>query len=106
MNKRVLLGSAIATAFSMAFMTVPSSAQDAQQMAQMKAMQEAALAAATKEGAPDKCYGIAKAGMNDCAAGPGTSCAGTSTTDGQKNAWSYVIAGSCEKIVGGSLAEG
>jgi uncharacterized membrane protein len=75
-------------------------------MAKMKAMQEAALAAATTSDAPQKCYGIAKAGKNDCAAGPGTSCAGTSSVDGQKNAWSYVIAGSCEKIVGGSLAAG
>lgn len=52
---------------------------------------------------PEKCYGVAKAGKNDCAAGPGTTCAGTSKTDGQGNAWSYVIAGSCEKLVGGSL---
>jgi uncharacterized membrane protein len=107
MKKSLLFGSAVAAAISMAALYVPaSSAQDADQMAKMKAMQEAALAAATKEGAPDKCYGIAKAGKNDCAAGPGTSCAGTSTVDGQENAWSYVIAGSCEKIVGGSLTEG
>lgn len=51
----------------------------------------------------EKCYGIAKAGKNDCAAGPGTSCAGTSTRDGQGNAWMLVPAGTCEKIVGGSL---
>jgi uncharacterized membrane protein len=56
--------------------------------------------------APEKCYGVAKAGKNDCAAGPGTTCAGTSTTDGQKNAWMYVIAGTCEKMVVGSLSEG
>ncbi|PVV06302.1 MAG: hypothetical protein B6D77_16195 [gamma proteobacterium symbiont of Ctena orbiculata] len=52
----------------------------------------------------EKCYGVAKAGKNDCAAGPGTSCAGTSTTDGQGNAWMLVLKGTCEKIVGGSLA--
>ncbi len=51
----------------------------------------------------EKCYGIAKAGKNDCAAGPGTSCAGSSKTDGQKDAWMYVAKGTCEKIVGGSL---
>ena len=51
----------------------------------------------------EKCYGIAKAAQNDCKAGPGTSCAGTSTKDGQKNAWMYAAKGSCEKIVGGSL---
>ena len=52
---------------------------------------------------PEKCYGVAKAGKNDCAAGPGTSCQGTSTVDGQGNAWMYVPKGSCEKLVGGSL---
>ncbi|PVV20256.1 MAG: hypothetical protein B6D79_14705 [gamma proteobacterium symbiont of Ctena orbiculata] len=52
----------------------------------------------------EKCYGVAKAGKNDCAAGPGTSCAGTSTTDGQGNAWMLVLKGTCEKIVGGSPA--
>ena len=52
----------------------------------------------------EKCYGIAKAGKNDCAAGPGTSCQGTSKTDSQGNAWIYVNAGLCEKLVGGSLA--
>jgi uncharacterized membrane protein len=52
---------------------------------------------------PVKCYGVAKAGKNDCAAGPGTTCAGTSKTDAQGNAWAYVLAGSCEKLVGGSL---
>ena len=51
----------------------------------------------------EKCYGVAKAGKNDCAAGPGTSCAGTSTKDGQKNAWMLVPKGTCDKLVGGSL---
>ncbi|MCG7928212.1 MAG: DUF2282 domain-containing protein, partial [Candidatus Thiodiazotropha taylori] len=40
---------------------------------------------------------------NDCAAGPGTSCAGTSTSDAQGNAWMLVLKGTCDKIVGGSL---
>ena len=43
-----------------------------------------------------KCYGVAKAGQNDCAAGPGTTCAGTSTVDFQGNAWKLVPKGSCE----------
>lgn len=59
--------------------------------------------AADKNAKPEKCYGVAKAGKNDCAAGPGTSCAGTSKTDAQGDAWMYVLAGSCEKLVGGSL---
>ena len=54
--------------------------------------------------AKEKCFGVALKGKNDCAAGPGTSCAGTSTVDYQGNAWKYVDAGSCEKM-GGSLAE-
>lgn len=45
-----------------------------------------------------KCYGVAKAGQNDCAAGPGTTCAGTSTIDYQSNAWKYVEAASCDSI--------
>jgi uncharacterized membrane protein len=43
-----------------------------------------------------KCFGIAMAGKNDCAAGPGTTCAGTSKVDGQGNAWKYVEAAKCE----------
>src|SRR5215813_2850535 len=43
----------------------------------------------------DKCYGISLAGKNDCAAGPGTTCAGTSKTDYQGNAWKYVAKGTC-----------
>lgn len=46
----------------------------------------------------EKCYGVAKAGQNGCAAGPGTTCAGTSTIDYQGNAWSLVPAGTCESI--------
>lgn len=46
-----------------------------------------------------KCYGVSKAGANDCAAGPGTTCAGTSKVDYQGNAWSMVEAASCEDIV-------
>jgi uncharacterized membrane protein len=43
----------------------------------------------------EKCYGVAMAGKNDCAAGPGTTCAGTSKVDYQGNAWSLVPAGTC-----------
>ena len=45
--------------------------------------------------AKEKCYGIALAGENGCAAGPGTTCAGTSTVDYQGNAWKLVDAGTC-----------
>ena len=60
--------------------------------------------AATELAAQEKCYGIALAKQNDCAAGPGTSCAGTSTVDYQGNAWKFTEAGECEKM-GGSLTE-
>ena len=46
----------------------------------------------------EKCYGVALAGQNDCAAGPGTTCAGTSKVDYQGNAWKYVEKGSCAKM--------
>lgn len=45
----------------------------------------------------EKCYGVALKGKNDCAAGPGTTCAGTSTRDYQGNAWKLVAKGTCEK---------
>ncbi|MEO8490987.1 MULTISPECIES: DUF2282 domain-containing protein [unclassified Pseudomonas] len=45
----------------------------------------------------DKCFGIAEAAKNDCAAGAGTSCAGTSKTKDQANAWKLVPAGTCGK---------
>ena len=48
-------------------------------------------------GSKEKCYGISLAGQNDCAAGAGTTCAGTSTVDYQGNAWTLVPAGDCEK---------
>jgi uncharacterized membrane protein len=46
----------------------------------------------------EKCYGVALKGQNDCAAGEGTSCAGTSTVDYQGNAWKLVPKGTCEEI--------
>lgn len=46
----------------------------------------------------EKCYGVAKAGKNDCKAGAGTSCAGTSKADYQGNAWKLVKAGTCTSI--------
>ncbi len=51
-------------------------------------------AAAGKE----KCYGVALAGQNDCKAGPGTTCAGTSKVDYQGNAYKLVPAGTCESM--------
>ena len=46
----------------------------------------------------EKCYGVALKGQNDCAAGPGTTCQGTSTVDFQGNSWKFVQGGTCESI--------
>jgi len=46
----------------------------------------------------DKCFGIALKGDNDCAAGAGTTCAGTANADYQGNAWKYVAKGTCDTI--------
>ena len=55
-----------------------------------------AVSAANAPAKPmEKCFGVAKAGKNDCKAGAGTSCAGTSTRDYQGNAWQLVPAGTC-----------
>ena len=51
-----------------------------------------------KKDATEKCYGVSMAGKNDCAAGPGTSCAGTSKKDYQGNAWKHVPKGTCTSI--------
>ncbi|PCJ49405.1 MAG: hypothetical protein COA74_05975 [Gammaproteobacteria bacterium] len=85
MNKKILIGSAIATALTFAAATSSVTLAGSKKM--------------------EKCYGVAKAGHNDCKAGAGTSCAGTSTSDSQGNAWLYVTKGTCEKLVGGSLTE-
>jgi uncharacterized membrane protein len=50
----------------------------------------------------EKCYGIAKAGKNDCASTGNNSCGGTSKINGDPKAWIYVPEGYCERIVGGS----
>ncbi len=56
--------------------------------------------------AKEKCYGVSLAGQNDCAAGPGTTCVGTSTVDYQGNAWTLVDAGTCAEIELPAMADG
>ncbi len=72
-----LIASAFATALSAGSLLTVSSAS-----------------AAEKE----KCFGVALAGQNDCAAGAGTSCAGTSKVDFQGNSWKYVAKGTCTSM--------
>lgn len=54
-----------------------------------------AVAVPAEAAGKEKCYGVALAGQNDCASGPGTSCAGTSKVDYQTDAWKFVPAGTC-----------
>ena len=77
MDRRTLsLALAASLTSALALSTVPAAAQGADR---------------------EKCFGVALKGQNDCAAGPGTSCAGSSTVDYQGNAWKLVAKGSCEK---------
>ena len=77
-----LSAAALAMALGTAFLAMPAAAQTPGPSADK-----------------EKCYGVALKGKNDCAAGPGTTCAGTSKVDYQGNAWSYVPKGSCEKLM-------
>ena len=73
------------------------------------ALSTGAALAQDKAAAQEKCYGVSLAGKNDCAAGAGTTCAGTSKTDYQGNAWKNVATGTCTSIKtprgNGSLTE-
>lgn len=88
MNKRLLITSALAAAIAgPAIVSAQGPAPEPQFQA-------------------EKCYGIAKAGQNDCASTGNNSCAGTSRLDSDPNAWLYVPEGYCERIVDGSLEPG
>ena len=64
------------------------------------------VATTAEAASKEKCYGVSLAGANDCAAGPGTTCAGTSVTDYQGNAWTLVDAGTCASIELPAMADG
>lgn len=80
-----LSAAALALAVGAAFTSLPAAAQGADK---------------------EKCFGVALKGKNDCAAGAGTTCAGTSKVDHQANAWSYVPKGTCEKTTSMSSPTG
>jgi len=61
---------------------------------------------AAEGAAKEKCYGIALKAKNDCAAGPGTTCASTSKVDYQGDAWKYAPKGTCEKTASPSSPTG
>lgn len=77
-NTHATLAAGLALAIAGTAMTTAASAQD--------------------KPATEKCYGISLAGKNDCKAGEGTSCAGTSKVNYQGNAWKLVKIGTCTKI--------
>lgn len=65
-----------------------------------------ALPASAQATDKERCYGVSLKGQNDCAAGPGTSCAGTAKVDYQSNSWSLVPNGSCKTTVSKSSPTG
>jgi uncharacterized membrane protein len=78
MDKRFMISAAAASVMSLALLSAPAAAQE-----------------------KEKCYGIAKAGQNDCANLSGThSCAGQSKTDMAKDEWKYVAKGTCKTMKG------
>jgi len=85
MNQRTMITAAATSLMSLALLSSPALAQNA---------------------AKEKCYGIAKAGQNDCANLAGThSCAGQSKVDNDKGEWKYVAAGTCKDMKGMSADE-
>ncbi|MBU2711147.1 DUF2282 domain-containing protein [Zooshikella sp. WH53] len=70
-------------------------------MGTLVAMSGVATTALAAKPEMEKCYGVVKAGKNDCGAN-GHSCAGSATKDGDPNEWLLVPKGTCNKIVGGS----
>jgi uncharacterized membrane protein len=82
-NKRAIIASAIAAAF--AAPTIASAGP-----------------ASPPKFSAEKCYGVAKAGKNDCASTGNNSCAGLSKVNSDPKAWVFVPSGYCERLVGGS----
>ncbi|MGE0521642.1 MAG: DUF2282 domain-containing protein [Variibacter sp.] len=84
MNRRIVIASALAAAVA-----APTLAS-------------AQTPAPTPSFKAEKCYGIAKAGKNDCASTGNNSCGGTSKVNADPRAWVYVPSGYCDRIVGAS----
>jgi uncharacterized membrane protein len=85
MNQRAMIAAAATSLMSLALLSTPAMAQSS---------------------GKEKCYGIAKAGQNDCANLAGThSCAGQSKLDNDKGEWKYVAAGTCKQVGGLSADE-
>lgn len=87
---------AVAALVMSAFTTVLASAQDSPTPEQQKVREKNTKL--VKSGKVEPCFGVASKGKNDCFAGPGTTCAGTSTADYQGNAFKLVPKGTCTSI--------
>ncbi|MGE0499629.1 MAG: DUF2282 domain-containing protein [Rhizobiaceae bacterium] len=100
MSNRVL-SAVVATAFAAAIGSLaaaPAGAASKAEMEKMMKENQAKTMAAMKTGKFEQCYGVALKGQNDCFAGAGTTCAGTSTADYQGNAFKLVKTGTCTTI--------
>ena len=83
MNQRAMIAATAAAVMSMSMLAAPVAAQE-----------------------KEKCFGIAKAGQNDCANLTGShSCAGQSKVDMDKSEWKYVAKGTCKSLKGLTAAE-
>lgn len=87
MNSKTLVNSALASVFTLSLLAVAGQA-NSQPVPEQKGA--------------EKCYGIVKAGKNDCQTSA-HACAGQASKDGQGDSWVYVPKGTCEKIIGGNL---
>jgi len=99
-NTSVLVAGALLTALGSltpALSTAQGEKMSPGQMKMMKEMQSKTMKE-LKSGKFDKCYGVALAGKNDCYAGPGTTCAGTSAANYQGNAFKLVPKGTCTQM--------
>lgn len=80
-------------------MKTPTSLALLGSLATALALVAAVPASAADEAGKEKCYGVALKGQNDCKAGAGTTCAGTSRVDYQGDAWKLVPKGTCATIM-------
>ena len=97
-----MIASVVAGAFAVALGSTLASAMSDADMKKMETMTDKQMQTMMKKkmagGKMEKCFGVALKGANDCFAGAGTTCAGTSTTDYQGNAFKLVATGSCETM--------
>lgn len=92
------LTAVVAGAFATALGVLAVSPADAQEFTEAQKKIQAEHTTQVKSGKVEPCFGTALKGQNDCFAGPGTTCAGTSTVDYQGNAFKLVPKGTCTSV--------